>query len=309
MVAAIAISFLIEHKRLRNQWPTLKQFVIFLVQGVAVFVLTMLLCWPMGVLQLGIAKGYLTLAYISVYRKTFSPFGTLDLWAAKITASPWEFSMLIIGVTAAFVLWRRFAHRAGLLPWLAYITVFMLITLKVTVPYTTTMSLAAAFAVTEWHWNIVGPLAGPLAIHPAAGYSKHGRNTVEFSEVLRQIHDAQPYHVATLQLLRNSRFAGRRPYLPYQLLPAALATRSWRPWVMTSATRSINSAEIASPQAVGSILCEEAFCAAIERQHPSLAEKSLLDPVGPWPTVLCGASSERRSLNHTRAGHEVMKYC
>jgi hypothetical protein len=289
VVAAIAVSFLIEHKRVRTKWPTLKQFVILLAKGVAIFVVTMLICWPMGVLQLGIAKGYLTLAYISVYRKTFSPFGTLDLWAAKFTASPWEFSLLTVGVIAAFVLWRRFVHRAELLPWLAFITVFMLITLKVTVPYTYYYaSLAAAFCVVTgvaigilWNrwpapWRYIPPL---LAIASMVG------TTVEFREVLREIHDAQPYHVATLRFLQGQPVpAGQRLYLPYQLVPTL---HYYHPDLETlgyDVGYPIDqlATEIASPQAAGAMLCEEAFCAAIERQHPGiLAEKTLLDPTGP----------------------------
>jgi hypothetical protein len=289
LVAALAIALLIEHKRVRSQWPSLKQFAVFLAKGLAVFLLTIFVCWPKGLLQLGIAKGFLTLAYMSLYRKTFSPFGTLDLWAAKFTASPWEFSMLIVGVFAGFLLWRRFAQRAELLPWLVYVAVFMLITLKVTVTFTYYYaSLAAAFCVVTgvaigilWNrwpapWRFVPPL---LAIASMAA------TTVQFSEVLRQIHDAQPYHVATLRLLQEQPIpSGQRFYLPYQLVPTL---HYYHPEVETLGydvgyPLDQLATEIASPKAAGAMLCEEAFCGAIERQHPGiLLEKTLLDPVGP----------------------------
>jgi hypothetical protein len=289
LVAAIAIAFLVEHKRVRNQWPALKQFVIFLAKGVAVFFATMLICWPMGLLQLGVAKGFLTLAYMSLYRKTFSPFGTLDLWAAKFEASPWEFSLLIVGVVAAFLLWRRFAQRAELLPWLAYIAVFLLITLKVTITYTYYYaSLAAAFCVVtgvvigivwnRWRapWRFIPAL---LAILSMVG------TTVEFSAVLRQIHDSQPYHVATLRLLQEQPVpTGQRLYLPFQLVPTL---HYYHPEVETlgyDVSYPIDqlATEIAAPEAAGAMLCEEAICVAIERQHPGiLTGKTLLDPVGP----------------------------
>jgi len=89
LVAALALALVIEHRRVRARWPGIRDLAGLLLRGVGVFVLTMVICWPKGVLQLGIAKGFLTLAYISIYRKTFSPFGILYLWQAKFEASPW----------------------------------------------------------------------------------------------------------------------------------------------------------------------------------------------------------------------------
>jgi hypothetical protein len=109
--------------------------------------------------------------------------------------------------------------------------------------------------------------------------------TVEFSAVLRQIHDSQPYHVATLRLLKEQPVpAGQRLYLPYQLVPTL---HYYHPELETlgyDVGYPIDQLanEIASPQAAGAMLCEEAMCVAIERQHPGiLTEKTLLNPVGP----------------------------
>jgi hypothetical protein len=108
---------------------------------------------------------------------------------------------------------------------------------------------------------------------------------VEFSEVLRQIHDAQPYHVATLRLLQVQPIpAGRRLYLPFQLVPTLHYYYPEMETLGYDVGYPIDrlATEIASPQAAGAMLCEETFCGAIERQHPGiLAEKTLLDPVGP----------------------------
>ena len=289
LLAALTVAFLIEHKRVRSRFPDLKQLAAFLAKGAAALAITMFVCWPTGLLQLGIAKGFLTMAYMSLFRKTFSPFGPLDLWAAKFEASPWEFSVLLAGVIAAFVLWRRFAQRSELLPWLAYIAVFFLVTLKVTLPYTYYYaSLAAAFCVVTgvaigilWNrwpapWRFIPPL---LAVASMVG------TTLEFREVLRQIHDAQPYHVATLRLLQEQPVpTGQRLCLPYQLVPTL---HYYHPELETlgyDVGYPIDqlAAEIASPRAAEAMLCEEAYCSAIERQHPGiLAEKTLLDPVGP----------------------------
>jgi len=120
LVLALGVSLIVEHRRVREKWPTLKAFAGLLGRGIGVFILTMLVCWPMGILKLGVAKGFLGLLYIAVYRKTFSPLSPLGLWAGELRESPWEFWLLIAGVAAALILWRGFAQRRELLPWLAF---------------------------------------------------------------------------------------------------------------------------------------------------------------------------------------------
>jgi hypothetical protein len=289
LAGALCLTLLLERGHLQKKWPSLKSFAVPLGKGIGVFVLAMLVCWPMGVLHLGIAKGFLMMAYFSLRRKTFSPFGTLDLWSSRFNASPWEYSFLVAGVIAAFVLWRRSAHRRELLPWLAFITFFLLATLKVTLPYTFYYApLTAAFAVVTaaafgMLWNRwPGPLRGvllALAIASIVG------TTVQYRQVAQEIHDSQPYHIAVLKLTREQPVpAGQRFYLPFQLVPTL---HYYHPEVETAGydvSYPIEqlAAEIVSPQAADVMLCEEALCAALEQQRPGiLTEKTLLDRVGP----------------------------
>jgi hypothetical protein len=109
--------------------------------------------------------------------------------------------------------------------------------------------------------------------------------TVEFSEVAQDIHDSRPYHIAVLRLAQEQPIpSGRRLYLPYQLVPTL---HYYHPEVETvgyDVGYPIDqlAADVASPQAAGAMLCEAAFCGALERQYPGiLTAKTLLDPSGP----------------------------
>ena len=289
IVVALAFALAVEHRNLRERWPSVKSLAALLTKGVGVFILTLLIVWPTGILKLGIAKGFLTLAYISIYRKTFSPFGTLDLWSAKFNASPWEFSLLLVGVLAALFLWRRSTEKCALLPWLAFIAVFFLITLKVTVPYTyyyapltgaMTVATGAVFGMLWKRYGTPALMLGTLAIATSIAGT-----TLPYRKEVKAVHDSRPYHFAVLKLMRDQPVApGRQLYLPYQLVPTL---HYYHPEIQTvgydadfSIARLADG--IQSPDADDKMLCEEEFCAAIERQSPGFAlNKTLLDPAGP----------------------------
>jgi hypothetical protein len=257
--------------------------------GIGVFILTVLICWPMGVLKLGIVKGFLQIAYIAVYRKTFSPLGPLGLWEAEFTVSPAEFSLLVAGTLAAFLLWRRFSQRRELLPWLAFIVIFCLVTLKVTVPYTYYYApLTASFAVAtgaavgilwnRWQW------LGRTALLLVTVASIVGM-TIPFREVLREAKAARSYESMVLRLVgEHSIESGRQLYLPYQLVPML---HYYRPDIKTVGydfdfplTRLADG--IQSKEAAGIMLCEASFCDGLELQVPGFAaRKIILDMPGP----------------------------
>jgi len=289
LLGALGLSMIVEHRRVREKWPTLRGFAGFLGRGIGVFVLAMLICWPMGVLQLGIAKGFLQQAYIAVYRKTFSPLGPLGLWETEFRVSPAEFSLLVAGSVTAFVLWKRFAQRRELLPWLAFIFIFCLITLKVTVPYTYYYApLTASFAVATgvsagvlWNrWRWLGRTGLVLAV-----LASIIGMTIPFREVLREVKAEMPYQTIVLRLVgEHPPVAGQQLFLPYQLVPTL---HYYYPDIKTVGydfdfplPRLADG--IQSSDAAGIMFCEAAFCDGLERQAPGFAaRKTLLDRPGP----------------------------
>jgi hypothetical protein len=289
ILGALGLSMLVEHRRVREKWLTLKTFTGLILRGFGVFVLTMLICWPMGILKLGIAKALLQQIYIAVYRKTFSPLGPLGLWETEFRVSPAEFSLLIVGTIASFILWRRFAQRRELLPWLAFILVFVLVTLKVTVPYTYYYApLTAAFAVAtgtsigilwgRWPW------LGRFGLLLAVGACIIGM-TIPFRGVLRDLKTAKPYESAVLEMVnRHPVEAGHQLYLPYQLVPMM---HYYRPDIKStgydvdSPLQSLADG-IRSQDSANIMFCETDFCNGLERQVPGLVlSRTLLDRPGP----------------------------
>ncbi len=128
-----------------------------LAKGLLAFVITLALIWPKGLLELGFVKGYLYLAYMAVLRKTFSPIGPLALWGFKLRTYPLEFVLPLVALVAALALVRRMKYRLEALPFLLYACLFVLVTLKITAPFTHYhVSLMASAAV------IVGIMFGEL---------------------------------------------------------------------------------------------------------------------------------------------------
>jgi hypothetical protein len=289
LLGALGLTMIVEHRRVRQKWPTFRALGGLIARGTSVFLLTILICWPMGLLQLGIAKGFLGLIYIAVYRKTFSPVGPLGLWAAEFRVSPAEFTLLVAGAVTAFILWRRFAQRRELLPWLAFVVVFVLITLKVTVPYTYYYApLTAAFAVTTgvaagilWNrWLWLGRTGIVLAV-----VASIVAMTIQFHGVLRDVKAAGAYESIVLRAVgEHPVAAGKQLYVPYQLVPTL---HYYHPEIKTTGydfdfplPRLADG--IQSRDAAGIMFCEAGFCEELERQTPGFAlQKTLLDRPGP----------------------------
>lgn len=103
-------------------------------RGVLAWALALLLCWPMGLLSLNVLKGYLAMGYIAVSRKTFSPISFAEMWTAKFSASPWEFGAFLAAIPLLWLCRRRLPRESW--PFLCYALVFLLVTIKMSVPYT-----------------------------------------------------------------------------------------------------------------------------------------------------------------------------
>ena len=113
-----------------------KRLALLFARGMLVLVATILLVWPKGILQLGVLKGYLYLAYMALGRKTFSPIGPRQLWAFKFRTYPLEFVIPAAALIACLVLWRKMASRREVLPFLVYAWMFVGATMVITLPYT-----------------------------------------------------------------------------------------------------------------------------------------------------------------------------
>jgi hypothetical protein len=85
---------------------------------------------------LSVLKGYLYLAYLAAYRKTFSPISPVDLWGFKLKTYPTEFVLLALALAAALLWFPKSSDRRAMAPFLVYACLFLAVTLVITVPYT-----------------------------------------------------------------------------------------------------------------------------------------------------------------------------
>lgn len=78
------------------------------LRSVGVFVTTVLVVWPAGLLKLSFVKAYIFMAYLALFRK--AAWGTENVagsWVGRILASPVEWALLLAGVALVAWKWRR----------------------------------------------------------------------------------------------------------------------------------------------------------------------------------------------------------
>lgn len=270
LLAAILVTLVLVG--LRTGW---KSFAGLLARGAIVRIGAILVIWPMGVLQLGVLKGYVYLVYIAVSKKTFSPLSARELWTFKFETYPLEFVVPLLALAAVLIWWKRLSCRKEILPFWVCILVFLAATTVVTVPYTHYHgSLLMSSAV------LIGVICGELWLRPnvAARISAASVLLVTLTAMA-----AQYYHETTKGEVWSSHYPDLRNYLahkqsskgmyvPFVLVPTIhfyypdLPTVGydvdWRPEDLLSAWVK------AGPG--WELLCAESTCTALRSQASSV---------------------------------------
>ncbi|MDQ2900055.1 MAG: hypothetical protein M3Y07_09675 [Acidobacteriota bacterium] len=100
-------------------------------RSVGLFLLTVLILWPMGILKLSALKSYFYISYLALLRK--GSFGTQSppaIWFQRLQASPLEYSLAILSVLLVILYLRKLPGKRLLVPCLVYATLMFLTTLK-----------------------------------------------------------------------------------------------------------------------------------------------------------------------------------
>jgi len=295
LAAALLITLLALRKRLRERctWLGLAW------RSAGVFLLALLAVWPMGLLKLGMLKGYLYLAYMTLYRKTFVEGGPLELWAAKFRTAPLEFLLAACALLACLAWWRKLAHRRELTPVAAYIVIFLATTLVITIPFTHYHgSLMAACAI------VTGVMAGEVWRRSGAALrivalaavmaSLYGMAQAYYQEARRE-RDRQPLSVGVLDYIATRQeIPGKMWYVPFTLVPTL---HYYHPGLETTgydagwASESL-AAELGSAKTPVEALCEPARCdelaQALERYGPVRRELAASNPEGRMYSLTLG---------------------
>ncbi len=134
LTAGLFITFLFARRDLLRHFAGWRGLLAPAARGLLTWTLVLLLSWPMGLLNLNFLKGYLAMGYLALSRQNFSPISFTEMWIAKFQASPWEFGVYLAALPLLWLFRNRLPRESY--PFLSYAVVFLLITIKMTIPYT-----------------------------------------------------------------------------------------------------------------------------------------------------------------------------
>jgi len=294
LIAAVLLTLIL--LRWQAGWKVLA---VLIARGALWFLATLLVIWPMGVLQLNGLKGYAYLAYLALVRKTFSPVGAIEMWGFKLKTYPYEFLLPLLAFAIALIWFRRLRYRAEVAPFLIYAGLFFVVTLKVTVPYTYYHgSLLAATAVVTgmvfgelWRRS---HLAVRLAALAAVLASSAMMDVNYYAEAKRE--SAAPSPTTDL-LAYLAKTPPERLYLPFVYLPPL---HFYRPDISTvgydddwSTARLAGESLAAAP---AEVLCADEVCRQLEAAWPAgaTAGRELINKTVRTPDPLYALSLKGR---------------
>jgi hypothetical protein len=279
LMIAVALSLVL------NLWADRRTEIFPLLgKGALWFLGTLVAIWPRGVLTLNALKGYLYLAYMTLYRKTFNPIGPGELWGFKIKTYPLEFALPLVALVALLLFWRRISVRTAALPFLIYACMFLGVTMVVTIPYVYYHgSLLASLAILTGIgfgelWRRTGVAAGTAALVVILGTLVLQANS--YYKEAAQARRAPSFSREILRYL--DRASGGGPvYISFLLVPAL---HYYHPEVATvgydqdwSIQRLAAESMAAAPARV---ICEEKLCRQLAALWPVRAASDFPEPVG-----------------------------
>jgi hypothetical protein len=279
LMGAMLMSVIVVHW---GEWRTLGALV---GKGALWLLGALALVWPKGLFELDVIKGYLYLAYIAIYRKTFSPIGPFDLWGFKIRTYPLEFVLPLVAVLAGLWLWRKSDVRNPLLPFLTYVVMFTAVTMVITAPYAYYHGslLAAAAIVTGVVygelWRKTGPalrIAGFAVILASLTFLDIG-----YYREAKQINEQPSFTRQVLNYLDSASTNGPM-YVHYVLVPPLHFYRQELVTVGYDADWTVQRlASEAMAAAPSRVLCADSVCQKLTTVWPEQIVRQLTrEPVG-----------------------------
>jgi hypothetical protein len=194
-----------------------------LLRSAGLFLLCLVIIWPLGLIELSAIKGYFYIAYLAMQRKgSYGDDTPLAIWIRRFTDAPVEYSIdaLCVALFAVWYLRRRW--RPELLPFLIYAFLMLLTTLKNTSLNPTYVSsilppLAVISGIALAH--ILEKLAVPLRIAACAalliGIAAGGYPTVQRSQAANMTRPEEGMMTA----LREAGLERGSVLVPYEILP------------------------------------------------------------------------------------------
>lgn len=110
---------------------TRKDWIAFLTRTLALFLGTLFVLWPAGVLKLSATKAYFYIVYLTLKRAgAYGDTSALDAWRLRLHTAPFDYAIVAIFTIVAVLFYRRLPHRYLVLPCLVYGGLMFLTTAK-----------------------------------------------------------------------------------------------------------------------------------------------------------------------------------
>jgi Dolichyl-phosphate-mannose-protein mannosyltransferase len=149
LIITLAICGWVERRRWRIDGA-------FVAKSAALFLATVLVVWPAAILRLSFLKAYAAMAYLALMRDApWGYAGFIDAWRVRFLDSPFEWMLILAGVT----MWFR--NRSRIYPVALFAVTALVGTLRV-VTLTPRYSLAFVPALDLLAGLALVPLLGPL---------------------------------------------------------------------------------------------------------------------------------------------------
>ncbi len=140
----------------------------FCGMSMAVFIATILVIWPAGLLKLTFAKAYLYMAYLAMFRTSaWGDVGFAGAWALRFALSPLEWILIAAGLVLLFQRREPVARAVEPFAWFALLMVLTLIRVNGPGPRYSTAFLFALDVIAGWMIASTLPFAGIRARYTA----------------------------------------------------------------------------------------------------------------------------------------------
>ena len=171
-ILTLEIGFVLVFFLLLMAWierKSLRTSASMLAKSAALYLGIILVLWPAAILELSIVKAYMSLVYISIYRKPWGDMTLLGAWQLRIEHSPVQW-FLFVPALVLFFAWRRLPVRRIALPFLLFGGLTLLVLARVAndtarydLPYFQAFNFFTGLVLTAAIWNFK-PLVRNLAI-------------------------------------------------------------------------------------------------------------------------------------------------
>ena len=209
LLVTLAICCFVE----RDRWRVDRRF---LAKSLALFLATVLLVWPAAILRLSFLKAYLVVAYLSMLRAPWGHAGFVEIWRARIIASPLEWILILVGMVMWFRNRRRNIYPLGVFAVLALAATVRVLSgsPRYSLPFMPVLDMLAGLALVPF----LGPMRRPASLAVVA-LAVAGLYGSAWYRAAHQPHNPNPRSAAVVSYIHQNGLKNKIILAPQADLP------------------------------------------------------------------------------------------